>query len=387
MRKSYILPVFLFFALSVRAVTHYPIGHQSLTYIDSSRSNRSVATECYYPATSAGETTPIASGQFPVIAFGHGFAMTYDAYLYFADTMATLGYIVILPTTEGSMTSPSHTNFGLDLAFLVKKMKMEGGTPTSFFYNHISSKSAVMGHSMGGGSSFLGCQNNTLPTCMVTFAAATTNPSSITAAKQVTIPALVISGSADCVAAPSTDQIPMYDSLASNCKVFLSITGGGHCYFGDNNTICNMGELTCSHPLTRAAQHDVVLDFVELYLDFYLKNNSASWNIFNDSLAASPRITWQESCITTITEESHADHDCTVWPNPSTDNILIRFNSHGNYSVSVFDMLGKQLIAEEQGISAGSTDQTIDISSLQKGMYVIRLNINGDFIFKKILKD
>jgi hypothetical protein len=386
MKKTllFLAAVLIFF--NFQASAQYPIGHQALTYVDSSRANRNVTTQIYYPATSAGETTPIASGQFPVIVFGHGFVMTYDAYKYFKDTMTTLGYIVILATTEGSI-SPSHSAFGLDLAFLVNKMKMEGGTSTSFFYEHVSSKSAIMGHSMGGGSSFLACQNNTVPTCMVTFAAATTNPSSITAAKQVTIPALVVSGSADCVVAPSTDQIPMYDSLASDCKVFLSITGGGHCYFGDNSTTCNLGETSCAKPLSRADQHDVVLDFVKLYLDFYLKNNAASWNIFNDSLNASPRITWQESCITTIAEDYKPDHNLMIYPNPSNENINISFTSLGKYSLSLIDILGKQIFAEKAGNATGVTNQTLDISDLQKGLYFIRLNINETIIYKKILKD
>jgi len=373
---------------SFHTFAQYFIGHQSLTYIDSSRSNRSIATETYYPATTAGETTPIATGKFPVIIFGHGFAMTYDAYLYFADTMATLGYIVVLPTTEGSMLSPSHANFGLDLAFLINKMKMEGAKSTSFFYNHVSAKSAVMGHSMGGGCSFLACQNNTAPTCMVTFAAAETNPKSSSAANYVSIPALVLSGSADCVAPAATNQTLMYDSLASDCKVFLSITGAGHCYFGDNNTTCNMGELSCSHPLSRADQHDAILDFVKLYLNYYLKNNIASWSVFNDSLNTSPRITFLESCLTTGgLQENNTYNELTVWPNPSNNFITVHFNSSGVYELSVIDVLGKQVIEGKAGTSTGNTTQTIDISDLQKGLYFAQLKINGIFRYRKILKD
>ena len=338
--------------ISFQTFAQYLIGHQAITYIDSARSNRNVTTQVYYPATSAGETTPIASGKFPVIVFGHGFAMTYDAYTYFKDTMTTRGYIVILPTTESSWTSPSHTNFGLDFAFLVNKMKIEGNTSTSFFYGHIAEQSAIMGHSMGGGSSFLGCQNNAVPTCMVTFAAATTNPSSITAAKYVTIPALVVSGSADCVAAPSTDQVPMYDSLASACKVFLSITGGGHCYFGDNSTTCNLGETTCSHPLSREAQHDVVLDFVKLYLDYYLKNDAASWNTFNDSLVASSRITYQMSCSTTGVKEIN-NNSFTIYPNSAAEELNILFSSNKDFSLKIFDVTGNIVYTEQNKTASG----------------------------------
>jgi len=138
MKKVLFFLTAILFFISVQTFSQYPVGHQTISYIDSSRNNRNVTTEIYYPATTTGETTPIASGQFPVIVFGHGFAMTYEAYLYFKDTMVTNGYIVIFPTTESSWTSPSHANFGLDFAFLVNKMKMEGAKATSFFNGHIA---------------------------------------------------------------------------------------------------------------------------------------------------------------------------------------------------------------------------------------------------------
>lgn len=56
----------------------YQIGHTTITYIDASRSNRSIATEIYYPALTAGNNTTAAAGQFPVIVFGHGFVMAWE---------------------------------------------------------------------------------------------------------------------------------------------------------------------------------------------------------------------------------------------------------------------------------------------------------------------
>ena len=371
--------------ISFQTFAQYPIGHQAITYIDSARSNRSIATHVYYPATSVGETTPIASGQFPVIVFGHGYSMTYDAYMYFKDTMVTRGYIVILPTTEGELF-PNHSNFGLDFAFLINKIKMEGNTSTSFFYGHIAPQSAIMGHSMGGGASFLACQNNTVPTCMVTFAARTSSPSSATAAKYVTIPALVISGSADCVAGSSTNQQPMYDSLASNCKFFLSITGGSHCYFGDNNDACNLGEATCSHPLSREAQHDVVLDFVKPYLDYYLKNNAAMWNVFIDSINVSPRITHQISCTTTGIHEIK-NNSFTIYPNPASEELNILFSSNKNFSLKIFDVTGNIVYSEQNKTASGILKKKINIKNLSNGIYFIELYSDGEKTYHKFIKN
>jgi pimeloyl-ACP methyl ester carboxylesterase len=378
--------ILLFFAFilifSTEIFAQYPEGHQSITYQDPARSNRNVTTEVYYPATSAGESTPFASGQFPLIVFGHGFVMGYDAYAYFKTAMVPLGYIVVFATTETSM-SPSHTDFGLDLAFLLNKIKSEAATNSSSpFYGKLASTSAIMGHSMGGGSSFLACENNTVPTCMVTFAAANTTPPSITAAQSVTIPALVMSGEVDCVAPPAEHQIPMYDSLASACKVYISINDGGHCYFGDYNFLCTTGESSCMPvvPLARADQQDATLDFVKLYLDYYLKGNASAWTTFNDSLAASPRIIYLKSCPTTVIEEN-ATNSFSLWPNPA-ENILYYSSLNADLkTIIIFDITGKRMHLETASVSG-----TIDISLLPAGIYTAEVISDHFTLHKKFIK-
>jgi hypothetical protein len=207
------------------------------------------------------------------------------------------GYIVVLPTTE-SGASPSHANFGGDIAFLAAKMQNEGANNSSFFYNHIALKSGVMGHSMGGGSSFLAAENNTSITTMVTLAAAETNPSSTTAAANITIPALTIAGQDDCVAAPATNALQMHTALASTCKTYISINNGSHCFFAENNFNCNFGEGTCNPvpDIARADQQDAAADMFTLWFDHWLKGSCQAWEDLQDSLAVSPRITSQQSC-------------------------------------------------------------------------------------------
>lgn len=276
----------------------FSIGHTTITYTDPARAGRSIQTEIYYPATSVGTSVPVSVGTFPLIVFGHGFVMTWDAYQNFWDDLVPQGYIVAFPRTEGSI-SPSHAEFGKDLKFLVSKLQSESATNTaSLFYNHINTKSAIMGHSMGGGSAFLAAESNLDITTMITFAAANTTPPSIDAATNVTVPSLVFSGENDCVAPPITHQIPMYDSLASGCKTFISIKGGAHCEFANSNFNCSFGQSTCTPTptITRTQQQDAVSDLLKLWLEYYLKDNCNSWNIFNDSLAASPRITHQQNC-------------------------------------------------------------------------------------------
>ena len=65
------------------------VGHTTITFNDPNRSGgfgngggpgRQIQTEIYYPATTSGENVAVANGQWPVIVFGHGFAMNWDAY-------------------------------------------------------------------------------------------------------------------------------------------------------------------------------------------------------------------------------------------------------------------------------------------------------------------
>ena len=181
--KSITVIIFLSFSVQVMA---QQIGHTTVTFTDVSRGNRQIPTEIYYPATSAGNNTPISPGIFPLIVCGHGFVMVWSAYQNIWTDLVPEGYIVAFPTTESGF-APVHSDFGLDMKFLVTEIQ-NNGAGTSVPSSSVGNTSAIMGHSMGGGSSFLAAANNTSISTMVSFAAANTNPSSITAAQQVSVP-------------------------------------------------------------------------------------------------------------------------------------------------------------------------------------------------------
>ena len=366
-----------------------PVGHQTVTFADPARGNRPIPSEIYYPALVAGENTPVSAGVFPVIVFGHGFQMGFDSYVYFKNSMVPDGYIVVFPKTENSLT-PSHAEYGADLAFLVVQMKSEGMNPASPFFQHIDSTSAIMGHSMGGGASFLGCKNNSIPTVMVTWAAAETTPSAIAAARNITIPSLVFAADKDCITPPASNQIPMYDSLASGCKVFINIKGGGHCYFADANFICSLGEIGCpAFTISREQQHATTLDFTKLYLAYYLKNQPTAWNTFNDSLNNSPRITFQKSCTTTSLIQDIQKISLQVFPNPAGDYTTINGTGLGNEPifVKISDITGRNI----RNLSLRPMDNRfqliLDLRLWASGVYFAEVHGSGDFSVVKIIKN
>ena len=220
MKKQILSLLFIYATLCASAQT-YLVGHKSINFKDASRTGgfsisggttnptggtgRNVGTEIYYPATAAGDNTPVASGNFPVIVFGHGFAMGWDSYTTLWDSMVRNGYIICFPRTEGSLLpAPSHGDFGKDLA-KVADLMLAGTSP---FSGSVNGRVAIGGHSMGGGATFLANQYTSSPICYFTFAAAETNPKATLAAKNITKPHLVFSGTYDCVAPPAAHQHP-----------------------------------------------------------------------------------------------------------------------------------------------------------------------------------
>ena len=353
----------------------YQVGHRQKSFIDASRNNRTITTEIYYPANVAGDNVAITSGQFPVLVFGHGFVMAWSAYDVVWNALVPTGYIMVFPTTETSF-SPSHTEFAKDIAFLVDAMKNESLNSSSPFFNSNSGSSAVMGHSMGGGSAFLSVQYNTTINALATLAAANTNPSSINAASGVTIPSIVFSGVNDCVTPPAQHQIPMYDSLNSSCKTLVNIIGGSHCQFANYNVNCYFGEGTCSPQpsITPSTQQTTVKNLLLPWLDFYLKGSCTGGNQFQSLLSAANGITSQQNCTlvcNAITNQNPIS-ELEVFPNPvaQTGTIKLQPTKDHQYSYDLVDLSGKPVAMKKL---IYSSEVQVDFANLENGVYFLRV--------------
>lgn len=256
----------------------FAIGTNSSTFFDAAR-NRNVPALIRYPANTAGADVPVAAGQFPTVIVAHGFQVAPGSYSHIWNTLVPLGYIVVLPNTETGL-SPNHNNFGGDISFLTNAMLAENGNAASLFFNRVAPRSAIMGHSMGGGAAHLAAAlGNPNITTLVSLAAAETNPSAISASSSITIPSLVIAATEDCVTPVSSNQIPMYNNIQSSCKIYYEITGGSHCHFTDGNaTLCYFGEGTsCLFGwgpfISRELQHQKMFDVMIPWLNYWLKQN------------------------------------------------------------------------------------------------------------------
>ena len=330
--------------------SQYSIGNTTISFIDSSRSNRAIETEIYYPANTAGVDVAAATGSFPVIIFGHGFGMNVSAYQIVWEQLVPQGYIVALPTTETTIFGPDHQDFGFDLQFLVSAIQDENNAPGAILNSVIAPSVAIGGHSMGGGCAFLAVdslQTDARVKTLFGFAPAesTTNGvSSINSATRITTPSVIFSGTADGVTPPNDHHIPMYDSLVSGCKTIINIVGGAHCYFANTNFNCDFGESTSSSGITvtRTEQQAITYSLLIPWLNYTLKDSCNGFEVFFDSLDQSGATSFTSTC---NYDKSLSLNQNTLYPNMTGTNYQWYLNDS-----SISGAIGDSLVISSPGI-------------------------------------
>ena len=379
----------LFCSIAMQAQP-YSIGHTTINFTDSSRGNRSIPTEIYYPSDVDGVDVPMSiltNEKFPSLTFGHGFLMTWDAYQNIWQTLVPEGFIMAFPKTEGGF-SPSHLDYGKDLAYVSDQIYNLSMLTTTIFSDRVSLMNAVMGHSMGGGAAFLAAQLNPNIKSIVTLSAAETNPSAITAAASVTIPALVIAGANDCVTPPSTNQVLMYDALNSACKTYVSILGGSHCQMANSNFFCNFGESTCTPQPTinRTLQHAVINDYAMKWLGAQLKSDCIMGEAMDVLIENDSRITFQKTCLqcSNLSIASNAlASNFTLFPIPFQDVLFLEGRDDRVSEFLLYDLSGRKILTK-----AFITNATITTSDLESGIYFYKI-VQANQVVKtgKIIKE
>ena len=79
----------------------------------------------------------------------------------------------------------------------------------------------------------------------------------------------------------------------------------------------------------------------------------------------------------------------SIFPNPAKNKITLRLDLNESttaYFVLV-DLLGKNQISRELNFSSGNNSKEIQLENISKGIYVVRLTINGQTINRKLIVD
>ena len=254
--------------------------------------------EIYYPAATTADNVPVIKDgkRFALVVFGHGYQLTYSDYLWLKDSLVPKGFFLVFPRTEEKLF-PSHTDFAKDFSFIINKFDATKSQPGNWYSTRIKDQYAVGGHSMGGGCSLLSIQYSSKIKAVFNFAAAETNPSAISACSAIKIPALIYAGGKDCIAPPSSNQLPMYNNIQNVCKTFVQITIAKHCQWANNSSLCRAGELFCS-PLSASPKATLNTTFSLLlpWLNEFLNLNKPEGQRFQTLLTNTSGITYQQNC-------------------------------------------------------------------------------------------
>ncbi len=102
--------------------------------------------------------------------------------------------------------------------------------------------------------------------------------------------------------------------------------------------------------------------------------------------------TWNCTQIATGVNESSTDFSLNVYPNPFSDNIQIGYalSEKSDVQVSLVDVLGREIIvSSDRNVPAGDYKKEINTNelNLSKGIYFLRLNVNGKSSVVKISKE
>ena len=86
--------------------------------------------------------------------------------------------------------------------------------------------------------------------------------------------------------------------------------------------------------------------------------------------------------LTSVTKNDHMNNEITISPNPTSGILTINQTISQKSEIEIYNQLGKLI---ETNTSIGKTT-TIDLSSLQKGIYFVRMtDLNKNVVSKKIL--
>lgn len=344
----------------------FSVGHLSLNVYDATRSGgsaisgainwgttgRAIGTEIYYPATSTGNNTPAANGQFPIVVFGHGFLMSYDSYNTLYEELVKEGFIVALPVTEGGI-APVHADYGADMAYLAGQLPLlNNNNVVSILLNRVSAKAAIGGHSMGAGCSMVGAQNNTGIYALFNMATATSNTngiSSLVGAPSISAPTLILSGERDCVADTNV-QVQHYTASGASLKYLAILKNVTHCDFGNGSSLtCTLGQTTsgCGNTIPNSEANAAVLYYLLPFLERTLKNNCLAADTFMHRITNSHANTLRTlhegnlACFPTTYNHATTSH-LKVYPNPTQGNWTILNNTNnGTTHYSVLDVTGR----------------------------------------------
>jgi hypothetical protein len=109
---------------------------------------------------------------------------------------------------------------------------------------------------------------------------------------------------------------------------------------------------------------------------FALNGTTSNW------LAGSPIITGMP-CATLNTSNFELAEMLKLYPNPTKGNITILLSTREKSNISMYDINGRLLFNAVKTTS----NYTLDLSGYNTGIYILKINVNGSEIIRKVIKE
>lgn len=134
----------------------------------------------------------------------------------------------------------------------------------------------------------------------------------------------------------------------------------------------------------------LVNDTVVYYLKTYGDTDSTYYKIyFTDFSGSSDGIytfMQEEIWLTSAEDPDLPDYLLQIYPNPASDRIHVVFDQSGPTEINLIDMTGR-IVRSTRYQSSGFTNYSMDISSLNEGVYFVRLGSGADAKVLRFIKE
>jgi len=177
-----------------------------------------------------------------------------------------------------------------------------------------------------------------------------------------------------------------------------TVTAGSGTFGAGSNTFIKSGEITHTGTGNTTSTGSVDFDFIwtspasgtgDITFTYSaLAGNNDGNNSSLDKWNKNMTTVVTES-LSSIAENNVSNFNLSVSPNPTSDNVNVKFSLKETSSIMIdlIDVNGNKVanLISDKGMNGG-INKTFDISSYTKGVYFIRLNVNGQSSMNRIVK-
>jgi hypothetical protein len=132
-----------------------------------------------------------------------------------------------------------------------------------------------------------------------------------------------------------------------------------------------------SYQVSKALQYDKVYYWkMRVFSDGGITADTSDWSA-----------KWSFRTVLTNAIEDNSASNFNIYPNPSNGKIYVSVTGNENYTaqLELLDMLGNKVFQKEIDITNGQNVKEVVLENVVKGIYLVRLNMNGTIVNRKLI--